>query len=133
MQRQYYIDLLPVELRYELFNHIPLEEIMPNFEEFGVNAGDYSLNKFYARYITGNYWPYRLSAQTKLPQRVFVDILNDPDPVNMATFLFELNDSKQTLPYIASRAAYVSILKYLDDHPELDKMYLSLRDAPYHD
>lgn len=123
MERQYYTDLLPIELRYELFNHIPLEEIMPNFEEFGVDAGDYTLNEFYARYITRNYWPYRLSARTKLPQRIFSDIITDSDSFNVARFLFVMNDTIVNLPYYASNAGYVSILRYLDDHPELKRTY----------
>ena len=89
---RYYTDLLPLELRYELLMYISLKDIMPIFRPFGVHAGNYTLNKFYARYITKNYWVHRLSVQTRLPRDAFVDFLNDTSQSNVVRFLFKIND-----------------------------------------
>lgn len=112
----YYIDLLPRDLRYELLNYIPMQDIITSFEEFGGNYGTYVMNNFYVKYISPSYWAYRLSINYKLPRTALIDLINDNDVDKVNFMMAELEDNAIALYGFAIESNYASLLKYIEGH-----------------
>ena len=105
-----YIDLLPKDLRYELFMYIPLLDIIPNLSYYKASypalpiaySGGikpkftlqyYASDKppliiapFYENYLNKDFWIKRIMYLTKLPKIAFVDFLNDNDSTSVKFF-----------------------------------------------
>src|SRR5581483_8705645 len=113
MLRQYYTDLLPKEIQYELFMYIPLWDIMPNLELYGNVNLDYTMNEFYARYIDRIFWRNRIAQWTDLPKDFFIDFINDNDMNNVYSFIADVESRPFDLYNIALGAGYVNLLKHL--------------------
>lgn len=122
-----YIDLLPQELRDELFMYISIYNVMPKLER-SINTvdPDYTMNSFYKHYLNRNVLLKRLTYITQLPKSAFIDFINDKNSNNSDTFWTYVEENPLNLYLYALRAHYVNLLIYLHTHPIAGGKYQNL-------